>query len=527
MKKINLLVSIILVLLLSACGNNADSGNNSGEKNSDPKNGGTIVIGLEADPNDFNPNAKGDDQGYKIHQNIFNRLLKVTNKQEIIPDLAKSYSISEDGTKVDFELQEGVKWHDGKDFSADDVKFTFDTIISEKGQAYSSLSAIKDITVNSPTEVTFNLSRPDSSLIESLSWYGIFIMPKHIYEGTDWTQNPTNNKPVGTGPFKFVEHKKGVSITLEKNEDYWGDIPYLDKVVYSIIPDGNTAIQALNNQQLDILGISPPFAEFEGFKKNENLSYGELIWPSRFQIAFNLEDEHFSKQEVRDAVALGLDRDEIIAKALKGIGAAAYTGMVPAYTDMVNNDDLFPKRNIEKAKELLEKSGYTKDKNGNYFSVEFDIFNMEPFNDIGIVLKENLKEVGIEVKVNLMEFAAWDEKVWTNKKYNFALLAGYQGPGPGALSNRFTSEGSMNIYNYSNIELDQLLMDASVEMDDSKKSPLYKKAQSILVSDKPMIPISEWMMVEPFQNYVEGHPMSEEAIDKTGFAEMTYVWINK
>src|SRR5699024_6018007 len=110
-----------------------------------------------------------------------------------------------------------------------------------------------------------------------------------------------------------------------------GDVPYLDRVIYSVMPDSNTAIQALNNGELDILGVGPPFSEMEGFKSNPQFKVGELIWPSRFQIAFNMEDDDFSDQRVRDAVAYGVDKDAIVEIALNNNGIVANTGMVPAY----------------------------------------------------------------------------------------------------------------------------------------------------------------------------------------------------
>ncbi|HJE20406.1 MAG TPA: ABC transporter substrate-binding protein [Aliicoccus persicus] len=530
MKRVSLL-GLLTVISLFLFGHNGsinvvEASEDNDSSTDEPIDGGTIVVGIGADPMGYNPNAVGDDFGYYIYQNIFNRLMKLNNNQEIIPDLAKDYELSEDGLTLTFYLEEDVKWHDGEEFSSEDVKFTFDTIMEENGQASSSLSSVNEITTPDENTVSFNLNRKDSALLGNLSWYGIFIMPKHIYEGTDWITNPANRDPIGTGPFKFVEHNSGVNITLEKNEDYWGDVPYLDRVIYSVMPDSNTAIQALNNGELDILGVGPPFSEMEGFKSNPQFKVGELIWPSRFQIAFNMEDDDFSDQRVRDAVAYGVDKDAIVEIALNNNGIVANTGMVPAYEAVLNEEDVFPNRDVEKAKELLEEAGYTADSNGMYFSTTIDVFSGEPYENIATVFRENLREVGIEVSINVMESAAWSDKVWDNKNYSISLLAGYQGPGPGGLNGRFSSDGSMNIYNYSNPELDDLLVEAAQQADMEASAPYYQEAQKLLVEDKPMLPLSEWVMVDPYQSYIEGHPTSEEAIGKTGFYEYTYIWIN-
>lgn len=532
MKKIIalLLVSLLTIGLFTGCG--SKQGSNGADKNatagdSTPKKGGTIIVGLGADPMSFNPDSKGDDNAFPINQNIFNRLMKINNNQQIVPDLAKSYDVSEDGTQITFHLNENVKWHDGTPFSSEDVKFTYDTIIKEKGQIAGSLSSIKEITCSDNNTVVFHLSQNDSALLGYLSWYGCFIMPKHIYEGTDWNTNAANLKPIGTGPFKFVEHKKGVSVTIERNDDYWGDVPYLDKIVYSIIPDTNTATQSLYNGELDILGVNPPFSESERFMTDPKLKAGKQHWPTRFHIAFNVKDGIFANPKLRQAVAYGIDKDKIINKALKGMGLKATTAMTPLYKWALNTTDVYPERDIEKAKKLIEEAGYKANANGIYLTVNLDMFNSDPFPDVATVVKDNLKEIGIDVKINLMEGAAWDQKVWESKNYEFTILGGYQGPDPGGLYGRFASDGSMNIMKYSNKKLDEVLKNGAIKVSQEERAPFYNEAQKIIVQDMPMVPISEWISVLPYQSYIMGHPTSPEAIDKTGFDEYTYVWINK
>src|SRR5699024_4869258 len=271
-------------------------------------------------------------------------------------------------------------------------QFTFETIIEEKGQASGSLTSVDEITAPDDNTVVFHLNKPDSSLLGNIAWYGTFIMPKHIYEGTDWTDNPANQDPVGTGPFTFVEHEKGVNVTIQKNEDYFGDVPKIDRVIYSIIPDANTAIQALSNGELDILGITAPFSEMSKLKENDQYDYGELIWPARFQIALNQEDENFSKLEVRQAVTYGIDKEKVVSTALKGNGQVSKTGMVPAYENVLNTDDVFPDRDVEKGRQLLEEAGYEADADGVYFSTTIDVMSGEPYEDIAAVIKESLGE---------------------------------------------------------------------------------------------------------------------------------------
>lgn len=528
------LTAIILALmLLTACNaSNNEPAVNSGDKNlnsepNSPKKGGTIVVGIPTDPQSFNPNAKSDDVLFDIGQNIFSRLIKLNNNQEIIPDLAESWNVSDDGTMITFNLRENVKWHDGEAFSAKDVKWTFDQIINENGQIKSNLSSVESVDIIDDHTVAFKLTQNDSNLLPYLAWYGCLIMPAHIYEGTDWLTNPANKSPIGTGPFKFVEYNSGVSVTLERFDDYFGQVPYLDKVIYSVIPDSNTAIQALYNKELDILGVNAPLSEMDSLSSNEELTVGMQQWPARYQIAFNVEEGIFSDLKLRQAVSYGVDKDEIVKKALKGAGLRCDNAMVSLYQWALNDVDKYPDRDVEKARKLIEEAGYTADAKGMYFSVELDVWNEIPYTDIGVVVQNNLKEIGIDAKLNVTEMAAWTEKVWTGKNYDIAILGGFQGPDAGGLSLRFASDASMNIYNYSNEKLDQELEDGRVLSKMEDRAPHYKEAQKILTEDLPMIPLSEMMIVTPYYSYIKGHPLSEEAIDYTGYKEYNYIWLDK
>lgn len=538
MKKIALLLTVCLIMgILAGCGS-VDTGNEAPSSNQQtpidnqsgditPKMGGTLIVGMTGDPATYNPDFQADGYLQPIAENIFNRLVKITNEQKIVPDLAKSYEISEDGKEITFHLNENIKWHDGEAFSSADVKFTFDTIISQNGQLAGSLTSVEEITAPDDNTVVFKLKKNDSSLLGYLAWDACYIIPKHIYEGTDWGTNPANQNPIGTGPFKFENHEKGVSVTLERYDDYWGDVAYLDKIIFSIIPDANTAVQALYNNELDVLGIEPPLSEIQKFQSDPNLKIGKQYWPSRYYVFFNLKDSIFANEKLRQAVSLGIDKDDIIKKALKGVGEKSNTAMTPVYDWALNDADVFPERDVEKARKLIEEAGYKADSKGMYFSASFDVFNIEPFPDIVAIIKDNLKDVGIDVNINVMEGAAWDEKVWYGRNYEFSLLAGYQGPDPGALKPRFSTGEVINLMGYSNPKLDEALTKGAAYVEQNERAPYYKEAQKYIVNDVPVVPISEYISIIPYQSYIMGHPTSEEVIDKTGFHEYTYVWLNK
>lgn len=509
--------------------NETNSSNSEGSSNTEgsgPKEGGTLIVGLTGDPQTFNPDARADDYFYPIAQNVFSRLVKLNNNQEIIPDLAKEWEFNEDGTEITFHLHENVKWHDGEDFTSSDVKFTLDTIKSNAGFASTNLSSMKEVTTPDENTVVIKLSNPDATFLGYIAWYATFIVPEHIYSGDNWDSG-TKINPVGTGPFKFSEYVTSVNVTLEPNKDYFGQVPFVDKLIFSIIPDPNTMVQAFYNGEIDILGGSPPSSEIQKMKDNPDIVGESKMIPSRQYLVFNLEKEPFNKLEVRQAVAYALNNEEIVSKAQKGDGEVAEYFLSPVYSWAVSEEYKVPEFDQEKAKELLEQAGYTADKDGNYLSITFDVFESGFYGDIGTVIKDQLRQVGINVELNILEYATWQQKVDENKDFEMSMLGGYQGPDVGSVGPRISSDGGNNLSLYKNPELDKLLAEGFKLVTEEERQPIYHEIQRILSEDLPIYPISEWVGYTPVHSYIKGDPTFDEAIEYTGFSEYNYVWIDK
>jgi len=521
-----LLIIVMLAMTFTACaGKEANSSNTEEPAPQEVMTGGTLIVGLQGDPTTYNPDSSNDDFTYFVSQNIFNRLIKLDFENNYVPDLADSWRISDDAKEYTFNLAKGVKWHDGQPFTSSDVKWTFDAIIKNNGPLAFSISTLDEIICQDDYTVVMKLKRPDAGFLSNIAWYACFILPEHIYEGTDWTANPASKKPIGTGPFRFIEHKNGVSIELEANKDYFRGSPQIDRLVYQIIADSNTAVQAFYNGELDVLGISAPLSEVAKFEAAQNIKVVKNPLLSRVYIDPNMAREPFNKLEVRQAVALGINPQEVVDKAFKGIGKVGTTFYSPLVPWAYDENAKLPAREIAKARELLEKAGYKPDKNGNYLSLELDVFSDAPFPDIATVIQSNLKEIGIEVKINVLEGAAWVQKCMTDKDYDFTILGGMQGPDPSALYNRIGSKGTMNFRGYNSPEIDKLLEEASAIGIQEQRGAKYKEVQQIMAQDIPIIPIMEWVDVSAMHDYVEGHPATVPG--KVGFSEYSAVTINK
>lgn len=370
-----------------------------------------------------------------------------------------------------------------------------------------------------------NLKDTDVSIITKLSWYGTFIMPKHLYEGTDQTRNEYNQHPVGTGPFKFVEHKKGVSITLERNDEYWGDTPILDKIIFSIIPDEMTAYQAFLQDEVDYLGTGVPSTNTNDFDDNPDYEVYLQLSMNRLYLAFNFEDEHFSKPEVRKAVAMGVDRQMIYDRVANGVGGVAETFISPMAEDFADDRYTMPEHNVEQARKLLEQAGYTANADGYYFSMEFSVFENGNYKEIAEIIQQNLKEIGIDMRINMMDYAIWTEKVKQNKEYQMTMSAGYQGPDVSGIAGRVSTHGSNNFMNFSNARLDECLEEALKTSDHETRKAYYSEVQKIMSEEMPMAILLDNGVKTPIKKYLSGVPL--QVPDKAASGEFTYTQINK
>ena len=217
------------------------------------------------------------------------------------------------------------------------------------------------------------------------SYNGVYILPRHVYEGQDWMGDDSMQTPVGTGPFRFSEWQKGVSITLERNPEFFRgpELPYLDSVIYSYIADANTAMQSFYNGELDVLGIIAPSSELENMQNNSALINFKTIYPSRFYLCFDMTRAPFDDLNFRLAVAHAIDSDDIVKRAMGGIGQKATTYVTPLYAWACNTDPeaAVPVHDLDKAKSYMEQTGLTKDAGGFYLHLELDTYNYEPFPD--------------------------------------------------------------------------------------------------------------------------------------------------
>ena len=487
MKTMRLLVG--LVLLLSVFGSVAGA--------QTPKVGGTLISSTLGDITSLNPIWKYDQSAFWISQNIYSTLVisdwGIADGAEPYGDLAKSWEISDDGLTYTFHLYDNVYWHDGEKFTSADVKFTYDTAIKEKYPIASYLKPVKEIRTPDPNTVVFELveiSAPFLPMLANASnWYGQ-IIAKHLYEGTDIKTNPNNKKPVGTGPFQFVEWKDGQFVSVKANEKYFRERPYLDKIIWRLYTNKEVAQADFisgNLHQL-VYQMIPPFHQLKAWAAKPGVKMWEQKSIYDRCLLFNHQRKPFSDIRLREAVSLAINREEVSLLAWGGFWLPNYHASVSGAPLFTNNHVRWPERDLEKAAQLLDAAGYTPDSDGVRMKpVLVGTAYLQPMIE---VLIQQLKAVGIHVKFELTDNATWRSRMGSG---DFDLTPYYIrfGPDPDAYDEHFGSGGARNLGKYSNAKLDELCSAGRKILDFNKRKAIYDEVQEILRKDFAYVPVTE------------------------------------
>jgi peptide/nickel transport system substrate-binding protein len=460
------------------------------------KSGGILRINHRDSPATMSIHEEGSVSVIMPMMGVFNNLVLYDQKvpqnsdASIVPELATSWSWNEDHTALTFKLRDGVKWHDGKPFTAEDVKCTFD-LLTNQGKEKLRLNYreswwvnLKETTVNGPAEVTLHLKRPQPAVLALLASGDTPIYPCHV------TPAQMRQHPIGTGPFKFVEYKPNQSIKLAKNPDYWKPgRPYLDGVEYSIIPNRSTALLAFLAGNFDMMFPNVvTFALLKDVKSQAPQAVCEESATSEsVGILMNRTKPPFDNPDVREAVALTLDRKSFIDILGQGEGTMG-GAMLPPPEGIwgLPNDRLMTlpgysgdvKENREKARELMKKAGYGPNK---HLTVKLATRNIPVYRDPSALLLDQLKEIWIDGELELVETANWVPKL-IRKDFAIALnVLGNAVDEPDVVFyQNYVSYSKRNYPGYNDPEFDRLVEQQSQELDPEKRKKLVQEADYLL-----------------------------------------------
>ena len=463
-----------------------------------PVQGDWLVDQLSAEPSTLNPIVATDAYSASIDSYIYESLLKRNEKTlELEPVLAERWEISEDHLTYTFYLKKNVFWQDGKPFTARDVQFSFDRIRDPKVDAAhlrNYYRDIKELDVLDDYTVRFRYRVPYFLALEFCG--GIPIVPAHVFkEGDDFNQHPTGRSPIGTGPYRFLEWRTGEEVVLVRNENYWGEQPYLNRIVFKVISDATVALQVLKQGGLDTMGLTPIqwVKQTENKRFEENYRKFKYYQPRYTYIGWNMRKPLFSDRRVRQAMTMLVDRDMILKKILFGLGTVV-TG--PFYINSPEyNTDVKPYPYDPQAAVALLKSAGWEDRNGDGilekdgvpFQFEFLIASASKFAEqLATILQENLKQVGIRMTIRKLEWAVFIQKI-DEHNFDACTLAWSMGweSDPYQIWHSSQADKGSNFVGFSNAEADRIIDAARQEFDKDKRNELYHRFHEIVHEEQP------------------------------------------
>jgi len=468
----------------------------SKEYPSPPAYGDTIIEASIGDASYLNPILASDSASGDINGFVYNGLVKYDKNINLVGDLAESWEVSKDGLEITFHLRRNVRWHDGEPFTGKDVKFTYEKLVDPNTRTpyASDYLMIEELEVVDPYKVKIRYKEPFSPGLES---WGMGMIPKHIFEKGDFNNNPANRHPIGTGPYKFVEWKTDERIILKANGDYFEGRPYIDRIIYRIVPDQAVQFLELKRGTIDTMGLTPDQFQKEAVDKHFLDNFNKFRYPSfgYTYLGFNLRNPLFQDKRVRQAITYAINRQEIIDGVLLALGQIS-TGPFPPTSWAYNKDVPLYGHNPEKAKKLLYNCGWQDrdgdgilEKDGMPFSFTLMTNQGNKMRELcATIIQSNLKEVGIQVKIRILEWAAFIHQYIDKKNFDAVILGWSLSRDPDQFSIWHSSqvkEGQYNFVSYSNPEVDRLLVEGRRTFDIEKRREIYHKIHSILGDEQP------------------------------------------
>lgn len=494
--------------------------------NNKPEYGGTLIISNRVEMKTLNPNTDLDFESFFItHAGVYDRLVEVNFETgDVYPDLAEEWTVSDDATKLTFKLHPDAKWHDGEPATSADVAWTFNKINDEQSWQSTVLSVIENIETPDDHTVILNLKEPNAALLSRLGELNApVILPKHIYEGTDWTTNEANNAPIGTGPFKFVEWVKGSHVELEANTEYHWGRPYIDHLIMRFIPSQAVDMAALESNEIHYMSQSPPFGELERLSENSNL---KVILEKRvlpIWVAFNLRREPWDDVRMRRALAMATDEQDISKRVYFGYGPVAKGAYLSA-SWAYNPDALEPTYDPDEAERLMDEAGYPRGADGNRLSITIVDSITMGFAETNQVMKEQLAKVGIDVTIQSIEWGSFTEVVLKKYDFDIALVGGGHGPDPDTFSNFVETGKIRNSMGYSNSRVDELFQLARSSGDIEQRKQYYYEIQEIIVEELPRYNIVEYAWPCVYRADWHGIPCDPDYKGMLAGYDMSHVW---
>lgn len=469
----------------------------------------------------------------KMHEG----LLTIDHDLKPQPLLATSWEVSPDGLAYTFKLRPGVKWHDGRDFTSADVRFTVMEVLKRlHPRGRSTFAKVTDVETPDPLTAVFRLSGPAPYLLVAIaSSYESPMVPRHLYEGTDVAANPLLSRPVGTGPFMFKDWQKGSHIILEKNPNYWDrGKPHLDGIVFRIINDASARAVALESGEVQIAGLSPvPLSDLTRLEKLPGIAIelrGYAYMSPFMLMEVNTRKPPLSDARVRQAMSFAIDRDRMARVVWMGYGRPAVSPIPSTVTTFHASDVPKYPHDIERAKKLLDEAGYKAGPDGKRFKITHDFVPLgTDYQRTGEFIKQQLARVGIDVEIRSQDLPSFLRRVYTEYDFDTTSLfyGAFADPTQGVQRlywSKSIQKGVVytNATDYRSAEMDRILEAAQSENDPAKRKALYRDMQALAMIDLPVIPLMETRFATVSSARLKNHTTTADGVIGSNFADARF-----
>ncbi|MEH7125338.1 ABC transporter substrate-binding protein [Bacillus sp. JJ1532] len=489
-------IALTLTAFLAGCSYEKPSSTNSGSNDSSSSSDSVgssatsekrddIKVGLDVDAGTMDPRLSKDVSATRVSELVYDGLIVLSANLEPEPALAKEWE-NPDPTTWIFTLRDDVTFHDGEPFTAEDVKYTYDSIIDPNFQAPSAsfYAPIESVEVINSHQVKFTLKQPSAPL---LTYLNIGIVPKHIGEKND---NSLSSNPIGTGAYKMVKWDKNSKISFEANENYWNGEPKTKKITYFIIPDNSTRVASLESGDIDLVHSPLSPQDIKRLKENNKFEVKETEGLGFTYLNFNQKHPILSDMNVRQAISHLVNKDVISTDIYQGMDKPGKSPLIPAswaYDDSISGFPYDP----SKAAELFKEAGWEDtdgdgilDKNGEKLTITLSTHSEDP-NRIQTVeyLQNEFTKYGIQTEVKTSEWPTFSAAL-TEGNFDIALVGWLNQIDPDrSFYNPFHTNGGSNYGKYSNPTVDKLIEEGRAALDRTERTSIYQEAAKIVTEE--------------------------------------------
>ena len=527
------LFSALLTTILIGCGQQKTEDAGYLNKTYPSEAGGTLVDALSGEPSGLIAMMAGESSASAIASNIFNSLLKYDKNLELTGELAQSWDVSSDQKTITFHLKPNLKWADGQPLTSEDVLFTWKTVTDDKTRSPYGADYKLVKRAEAPDSNTFKVTYAQPYAPALDSWSGLHILPKHLLKDQDINNTPFSRNPVGSHYYQLDQWKKGQSLSLKRNPNATQGQAKIDHLVSRIIPDRAAQFLELMADNIDSMSLnSIQYARI--FPSRPDLTakiaqYKEL-GNSYTYLGFNLKRKPFDDLRVRQAINYAIDKQEIIDGVLLGLGLPVASPYKPG--TRWSNPKLQPyPYDPHKAIALLKEAGFEDhdhdgilDRNGQPLSFEI-LTNQNKEREMSAVLvQRRLKEIGIDVKIRVVEWATFISRFIKTGDFNVVLLGWGLGLEPDQFNIWHSSQqapGQFNFIGYKNPKVDKLLEAGRLELNPDKRMKIYHDFSEILLEDSPVVYLFAGYGLPAIHKRVKG---IDDPAPPAGIGHNSYEW---